>query len=149
MRRFAGLLSAAVLVLVPGVARAAPAADLYRVTVFRVADNAYSIQLQNLVIVTQMCLSLALGDDAILNYSQASLANSIRFGDGTRCQVVGVYAPNANLTRVGDDLYKDTGGGGFLKTQFCYAYVYSEDALVLRNRVIFINSGESCELSSF
>lgn len=55
------------------------------------------------------------------------------------------YRPNANLTRVAQDLYKDTYTGGYLRTMYCYEYVYYQDAIVFSNKVIF-TSGGSCDL---
>lgn len=50
-----------------------------------------------------------------------------------------------NITRVNQDLYKDTLSGILIKTRYCYEYVYSEDAILQwegkfgDNKLIFKN----------
>jgi hypothetical protein len=53
------------------------------------------------------------------------------------------------LQRVADDLYQDQWTGGYVQTRYCYVNAYGEDALVLQDRVIFVDHRESCERNSF
>ena len=140
------------LALLLGVAPVTPArAELYDVQVTHIAQNAYLDQSSRLVIITRLCLQLALGQSAILRYDGRGNANNrLLFDTGglsnTSCQVAGVYTANASLRRVDQDLYRDLNGGGYVVTQYCYVYVYGEDALVLSDRVLFLDSHEECQL---
>jgi hypothetical protein len=51
--------------------------------VTRAADNAYVVALSDVVIITRLCLNLALGDDAVLVYGPGGYSsNRIIFSDG-------------------------------------------------------------------
>jgi hypothetical protein len=67
----------------------------------RVADDAYRDTSSNMVLVTNGCLSLTLGDDVIYNDATKTLS----FPDGQTCSVSGIYEPIFRLTRVEQDLY--------------------------------------------
>lgn len=56
-----------------------------------------------------------------------------------------LISPNANLTRVARDIYRDTYTGGYVRTRSCYAYEYYADAIVTAATVFFVNSGQWCE----
>ena len=122
-------------------------AAYYAVTVSRVVNNAYRDQATGIIIVTSLCLHLALGDDAVLQYEPGAFDNRLFFSDGGDCMVSGIYPTNATLQRVNQDVYLDTRSGYYLQTQFCYVYAYGEDALVLPDQVIFIGSRQTCQVS--
>ena len=50
------------------------------------------------------------------------------------------------IERISDDLYK-TDEGQLIKTQSCYEYVYSEKALIIKNKLIFRN-GRTCTIDN-
>ncbi len=122
---------------------AAPANTYYLVHLSRVADNAYRDQTSGLIAITSGCLSLVLGEDVIYN----DTSRQFSFQDGQTCQVQGFYRPEIQLTRVDQDLYRDSAGRGFLHTQFCYAYAYSEDVIILPGEVLFMNSAQRCQIA--
>ena len=57
-----------------------------------------------------------------------------------------------NVTRVDDDLYKDTGSGTYIVTRYCYEYVYYQDAILnyepysYNNKLIFKNN-KKCDVA--
>ncbi len=55
------------------------ARESYRVTVTRKENNLYRIDGTKTYIKTRMCLELALGEDAILNYERGSFSNKLIF----------------------------------------------------------------------
>ena len=133
----------AVLLLSSANAAAAPTDTYYMVHLARVAEDAYRDWSDNLVVITNGCLSLTLGDDVLYDDSTRQLT----FPDGETCYVQGIYRPSIQLTRVSQDLYRDTGGRGYLRTRYCYAYAYSEDVILLSDSVIFLNSGQRCDVA--
>ncbi len=62
----------------------------YKVSVSQDGDNWYEIWGQNLYIKTDMCLSLALGEEAILSISAQGFGTMYVGGD--ECMVEGIYA---------------------------------------------------------
>lgn len=126
-------------------ALAAPTDSYYELWLSRVADNVYRDQSTGLAVVTSGCLSLALGENVV--YTDTS--SQLFFQDGETCSVSGIYQPSIRLTRAGQDLYRDLGGRGYLRTRYCYVYTYGEDVLVLSDRVVFLDSGEDCQLRPF
>jgi hypothetical protein len=116
--------------------------------VSRIDRNAYKVQGQDAIIITSLCLDLALADNSLLRYVQGAGDNRVFFSDRDDCAVSGVYRTNATLQRVAQDLYKDTRTGGYIQTRYCYVYAYGEDAMVLSDRVLFVDSRESCDLSA-
>lgn len=52
--------------------------------------------------------------------------------------------PNANLTRVGDNLYQDTLTRLYVHTFACSEFAYFQDAVVTSDEVIFLNTGTRC-----
>ena len=133
-------------VSLPMNAVAAPSSALYRVNVTRIAQDAYTVDYSHNVIVTRYCYEYTYGDEAIYDADRSQLIFSA--GRNT-CSVVGYYRPSANLRRVSQDLYQDTGGQGYLRTKYCYQYAYGEDVLIQSDRVIFIESRDECTISRF
>ena len=131
------------LLLTASTAGAAPADTYYVVHLSRIAQDAYRDWSDNLVVITNSCLSLTLGDDVFYDDS----ARELIFPDGESCYVQGIYRPSIQLTRISQDLYRDTGGRGYLRTRYCYAYAYSEDVVLLSDSVIFLSTGERCDLA--
>jgi hypothetical protein len=129
-------------------AGAAQSEEVYRATVTRATDNAYVVGLTDLLVITRLCLNLALNDNAVLVYEPGYRSNfSIIFSDGQSCDVDGVYRSNANLRRVADNLYQDTLTGGYLRTQLCLSLALGERSLVLSDRVVFLDSRQGCQLA--
>jgi hypothetical protein len=63
----------------------------YEVTVTREADDWYEVFGTSTYIKTSACLSLALGEDAVLSLTGGNFGNLI-FKDGTNCMVEGLYS---------------------------------------------------------
>jgi hypothetical protein len=123
----------------------ATSTQLHRVSVSRAARDVYRDDTSRIYIITRLCASLALGDDALLEVGPGNQPVRLIFSDGQDCSASAVYRANAQLTRAGQDLYRDDDSGGYLRTQFCYEYVYGEDALILSDRVVFRRS--ECRLA--
>jgi hypothetical protein len=141
-----GPLSALTLLLSILVLPVATFASFYTVSVTRVAQNAYRDSSTRLVIITSSCSESTSGDDATYDDSSGGPRGRLIFNGGSTCDVRGIYQSNANLTRVDQDLYKDSSGQGYLRTRFCYAYAYGEDTLILNDSVIFLNSHQRCDV---
>jgi hypothetical protein len=121
-------------------------AEFYNVTVTRRGSNLYRIDGSSVYIVTRSCYEYAYGQSAVLDYEQGTSGNRLLFSRTDECRVEGVYRPNANLTRVGDDLYRDLNSGRYIKTFACYEYSYGEDAIVRESDIIFVTSfGARCD----
>jgi hypothetical protein len=139
-----GALLLAVLTVVPA------HAELYDVRVTRIARDAYLDPASRVVIITRYCYEYVYSQRAVLRYDgRGSLNNRLIFDSAlssTSCDVAGIYTPNATLSRVGRDLYRDLNSDTYLETSLCLSLALAEDALVLRNRVIFIDSREECDL---
>jgi hypothetical protein len=118
---------------------------LYRVTVTRIGDNVYREQASRLFILTQLCLELALGEDALLEPNPGSLGGRLIFDNRTTCLVEGVSRANVTLSRVDHDLYRDARSGRFLRTFACFEFAYGQDALVARRSVLF--EDRECQLA--
>jgi hypothetical protein len=113
----------------------------------RIEQDLYRDALSRLLVATRSCYQHLYGSRAVLEYERGSPSNRVHFeGTGSSCAVRGIYRPNLTLTRVGDDLYRDDGTGRYLRTFACYEYVYGEDALILDDRVIFVDSRTACDL---
>jgi hypothetical protein len=63
----------------------------YEVTVTREADDWYEVFGTSTYIKTSACLSLALGEDAVLSLTGGNFGNLI-FKDSTNCMVEGLYS---------------------------------------------------------
>lgn len=50
------------------------------------------------------------------------------------------------MTRKGSNLYKVDGKDVWIETRYCYEYGYYEDAVLTRNKLVFLNSGTSCDV---
>jgi hypothetical protein len=61
-------------------------AEMYRVTVTKVADNLYKTS-SGLLIVTKYCYEYAISDSAILIYDRYSYDNKLVFERGDSCEV--------------------------------------------------------------
>lgn len=81
------LTAALALTLFPGIA----SAEMYKVTVTRISDNIYKTS-EGFFIQTQLCLELALSEEAILKYEQYSFDNQLIFvNTRTTCDVKKVF----------------------------------------------------------
>ena len=123
----------------------AAAAEAYRMSLTRIDSDVYRDDMSKLVVLTRYCYEYAYGQDAVLIYERGSSSNKVIFDRGETYDVRGVYRTNAQLERVRDDVYRDQATGRYVRTQFCYVYVYGEDALVLDDRVVFVDSRQSCD----
>jgi hypothetical protein len=124
-------------------------AELYEMRVTRVARDAYWDAAARLVIITRGCHEYVYGEGAVLRYNGRGGGNNrLLFENalGGSCPVAGVYEPNATLSRAGNDLYRDLNTGRYLETALCLSLALASDALVLRNRVIFLDAREECVL---
>ena len=92
---------------------------------------------------TVACYEYALREEAILEYARG--AGGRLFFDGTVCAVRAVYRPNAMLSRVALDLYRDLETGLYVRTQGCLSLALAEEALVYEDRVYF-SDREVCDL---
>lgn len=63
----------------------------YKVTISYESDDWYKILGMDIFIKTSMCLSLALGEEVILEISAEGIGN-LYFSDGDKCMVEGIYA---------------------------------------------------------
>ena len=115
---------------------AVPTREFYKVYVRRIDRDAYRDQNTRYFLITRYCYHYSYGEEAILDYERYSYSNRLIWDDGTDCALGGVYSSNANVTRVEQDLYEDS-RGGYYRTRYCYEYAYSEDVLVLQDRIIF------------
>lgn len=70
---------------------ASQAAGKYRIQLNREEDNWYEVWGQGIYLRTSLCLSLALGDDAVLTMYGPS-SGRVVFDDGDSCDVEGVYS---------------------------------------------------------
>ncbi|MGB6847389.1 MAG: hypothetical protein WBG05_04200 [Thermoanaerobaculia bacterium] len=65
--------------------------------------------------------------------------------------IVGVASAEkyrVTVTREGSNLYRVVGTDTYVKTRYCYAYVYYEDALVDTDEMMiyFLDSDDECEV---
>ena len=118
-------------------------AEMYKVSVTRVAQDAYRDTMSGLIILTRYCYEYVYYQDAVLDYS-SGMGGTLYFDRRSSCDVAGVRKANAQLTRVRNDLYRDDMSGGYVRTSLCLALALGEDALVLSDRVLFLSSGDEC-----
>jgi hypothetical protein len=118
-------------------------AATYRVYVTRIDDDAYLIDGTSRVIITFSCTEYALGDRAILIYEPYGTANRLVF-DSEVCDVDSVKTANATLTTLADEVFRDERTGRVGKFSGCYEWVWQEPALILSDRVLFLDSQASC-----
>ncbi len=52
------------------------------------------------------------------------------------------------LTREDANLYKDTASGVLVETKYCYEYVYSEPAVLAGDKLVFLESGATCDVAA-
>jgi hypothetical protein len=146
MRRCLALVLLLLCSLPVPVALAAP--TYYNVTLSSAGDNVFRDQPSGLVILTQACGLYVYGQTATLIYEPYSYGNKVYFADYRQsCAVSGVYAPNAHLSMVADDLYQDSRSGQYLQTWGCSVPSSGEDVLVVNRRVLFLDSNEECRLN--
>jgi hypothetical protein len=50
------------------------------------------------------------------------------------------------INRIGDNMYEDTYSQTVIQTQFCYEYVYYEDAILIDNSKLVFKNGKSCDV---
>lgn len=106
--------------------------------------DVYWDSLNYVAIVTQSCNYIVYSGSATLLYEVGSASNTLTFSNGRVCTVVGAYEPNAQLERVGDNLYRDQRSGRYVRTQLCLHLALSDAALVFQDRVIFLEAGVGC-----
>jgi hypothetical protein len=99
--------------------------------------------------VTRYCYEYTYGDGAIL-ISEGNLGvNTLIFSSsGNECDVDGAYQTNASLESLGtfaNDVYVDQTSNLVYRTTGCSVYAYGEDAVILEDRIIFVDSREVCE----
>jgi len=52
-----------------------------------------------------------------------------------------------NITRESEDLYKDTTNNIYIKTRYCYEYVYYQDVIVdLTNKKLIFGNNRECNV---
>jgi hypothetical protein len=139
MRRW---LATALLAVLFGPASPAAAAT-YQVTVTRIDARAYRESSGPYVILTDYCYEYATFEPAVLEYARGSPTNALRFRSGATCGVRGIYRANATLWREGDDLYRSDSGEQ-IRTSGCFEHALGDRALVLYDRVIFVDRQTSC-----
>jgi hypothetical protein len=122
-------------------------AATYRVSVTRVAQDAYREESSRSVILTANCYQYVYWQNAVLVYEPNAMGNRLHFSGSSSCSVMGVYGANASLARVGNNLYRDTRSGRILRTQLCLSLALGEDALITSDRVIFLGSSDECDLA--
>lgn len=116
----------------------------YLVTLTRIVQNVYRDTSSGVLILTRGCYEYVYWEDAVLRWD--GYGGRLLFStSNSTCDVRALYRPNASLTRVEHDLYRDARTGYYLRTRFCYVYAYLEDALVLDGEVIFIDSRDQCD----
>ena len=125
--------------------RALPPNGRYRVALTRLTRNIYRDTGSRLVFVTRYCYEYVYGDTAVLLSGGNSGVSTLIFSNGNECDVEGAYRPNASMERLGDDVYEDRNSNLVYRTSGCGAYAYGEDAVILDDRIIFIDSREVCD----
>jgi len=134
-----------------------PPPNVYRVEVSRADQDLYEVLWQNAFVVTRSCYVYAYFEDALL-YG----ANHIEFVDsGDTCDVAGVYQKynhpagiyEVNVSREAGDWYKIHTNGSYVRTSFCYQYVYFHSAILELNGfgtgTLFFGNGSSCGVSGY
>ena len=120
----------------------APASNVYAVTVSRIDSNTYFSSTSKLMILTKYCYEYVYYDNAILTMtgSTGSFDGTIRFSNGSTCDVDGAYWPSAlmagnytaTLTREESNIYSDLYSRSIIWTKYCYEYeYYDQSALYL------------------
>ena len=94
---------------------------------------------------TRYCYEYVYGDSALLLSEGNSRITTLIFSSGNDCDVEGAYQPNGSLESLGNDVYVDRSSNLVYRTSGCGAYVYGEDAVILDDRIIFIDSREVCD----
>ncbi len=51
-----------------------------------------------------------------------------------------------SLTRKAKNLYKVSGQAAWVQTRYCYHYGYGDEAVVTDTKVVFVGSGDTCDL---
>lgn len=125
------------------------ASDLYNVTLTTVAEGAFQDTRSGLILLSQVCPEYVYGEDAILRWDgTGSVSNEIIFREEDEtCDVEGLYRTNAVLTHVAQDVYHDSNTGGYLRTELCLVLARDSDALILSDRVIFVDDRDECDLA--
>lgn len=122
-------------------------AEFYEVYLTRIEQDVYQDMTSRLLVVTRYCYQYVYGAEAVLSYQQGSASNRVYFpSSNDSCAVRGVYRPNLSLTRVDSDLYRDDNTRRYLRTRYCYEYAYGQDAIILDDRVIFVDGRNACDL---
>jgi hypothetical protein len=110
----------------------------------RVAVDAYFDAAARLVYLTRACRVPAADERATYDRPRRHLAFAAA---QETCAVQGRYAPNATLDGVGEDLYYDRAQAAYLRTQSCAVPAAGASALVLSERVLFVDRPASCPLT--
>jgi hypothetical protein len=111
------------------------AAEAYRVSVTRVDSRAYLDHMSRTVLLTIACYEYVYWDNAVLLVDTARRTGELVFSNGRRCSIHSAYRPNATLSLVADDLYRDSQSGSYVRTFACYQYVCGQPR-IMRSRIV-------------
>jgi hypothetical protein len=85
-----------------------------------------------------------------MRWSILALAAALILGQPGVARAASSY--RVSVTRVDQDLYRDSGSGLYLRTRYCYEYAYGADAILVwdgpgswSNRLLF-ESGGDCDV---
>ncbi len=128
---------------------AAPAAlpppGAHRLTLTKVTQDVYRDSGSRLIYVTSLCYEYVYGDSATLISDRNPDLSRVIFSSGTECYVDGAYRTNASMESLGNDVYLEQSSGRVYRTAGCSAYAYGEDAVILEDQIIFVDSREVCD----
>lgn len=130
----------------------APPVNTYQIVVSREDSNLYDVIGEDVFIFTKFCYEFVFYENALLYGTQ-----SIFFLDqGTSCDVDAVYgrftpfAGNYSMTlsREAGDWYVDQLTGEAIQTQFCFQFVFWDNAILSLNALgggtVYFGNGNSC-----
>jgi len=114
----------------------------YSVNITRVGSNVYRVTSTDIYIETRYCYEYVYYEDAILRLvGPYSSSNELVFANGEAYPVRGIYVwyssgdllpgdYEVNISREAADTYRITSTDTYIRTRYCYEYVYSEDAIL-------------------
>jgi len=76
----------------------------------------------------------------------AASATSAEAGDGAKALVEEFGITTYTASRKDDNIY-ELQEGYVVRTNYCYAYVYYEDVVVTKSKIIFVESDEVCDIA--
>jgi hypothetical protein len=118
--------------------------EVYEFNVRRVERNVYWDRSQRIVLMTRSCSEYASGDDVQVIIRGATAI--VLFQSGETCDLARASRPNAYVRRIADNVYANDLGGGIIRTSMCLDLTLGEHALVTSDRLIFLDSRNSCPL---